>query len=172
MTPWTVVHGILQTRIPGWGARPSSRGSSQPRDQNQVSCIAGGFFTSWATRKAQESWSGWPIPSPADLPDAGIEPGSPPLQVDSLPAEPPGKPNRNKVHNKCNALEASPNYPTLPAPHHLWKNCLPRNQSLEPKRLGTTALDCKGVAGRSPKLWFLNHSVLRIASDDCENAHF
>ena len=33
-----------------------------------------------------------PIPSPADLPDLGIEPGSPALQVDSLPAELPGKP--------------------------------------------------------------------------------
>ena len=40
----------------------------------------------------QEYWSGLPFPSP-DLPDPGIEPGSPALQVDSLPSEPPGKPN-------------------------------------------------------------------------------
>ena len=40
------VHGILQASIPKWVAFPFSRGSSQPRDQNQVSCIAGGFFTS------------------------------------------------------------------------------------------------------------------------------
>ena len=33
-------------------AFPFSRGSSQPRDQTQVSCLAGGFFTGWATRKA------------------------------------------------------------------------------------------------------------------------
>ena len=39
-----------------------------------------------------EYWSGSPIPSPADLPDPGIEPGSPALQADSLPAELPGKP--------------------------------------------------------------------------------
>ena len=39
----------------------------------------------------QEYWSGLPCPSPGDLPDPGIEPGSPVLQVDSLPAEPPGK---------------------------------------------------------------------------------
>ena len=39
------VHGILQARIPEWGAFPFSRGSSQPRDQTQVSCIAGRFFT-------------------------------------------------------------------------------------------------------------------------------
>ena len=50
------VHGILQARILEWVAFPFSRGSSQPRDQNQVSCIAGGFFTSWATREAQWYW--------------------------------------------------------------------------------------------------------------------
>ena len=32
----------------------------------------------------QEYWSGWPFPSPGDLPDPGIEPGSPVLQADSL----------------------------------------------------------------------------------------
>ena len=41
------VHGILQARIVEWVAVPSSRASSRPRDQT-VSCIAGGFFTSWA----------------------------------------------------------------------------------------------------------------------------
>ena len=46
------VHGILQARILELVAFPFSRGSSQPRDQTQVSCIAGGFFTSWATREA------------------------------------------------------------------------------------------------------------------------
>ena len=48
------VHGILQARILEWVAVPFSRGSSQPRDRMQVSCIAGKFFTSWATREAQE----------------------------------------------------------------------------------------------------------------------
>ena len=61
-------------------------------DQTQVSCIAGGFFTSWATNEAQEYWSRWPIRSPADLPDPGMELGSPALQVDSLPTELWGKP--------------------------------------------------------------------------------
>ena len=45
------VHGIFQARILEWVAVPSFRGSSQPRDQTQVSCIAGGFFTIWATRE-------------------------------------------------------------------------------------------------------------------------
>ena len=39
-----------------------------------------------------EYWSGSPFPSPGDLPNPGIEPKSPALQVDSLPAEPQGKP--------------------------------------------------------------------------------
>ena len=38
-----------------------------------------------------EYWSGWPFPSPGDLPNPRIEPRSPALQVDSLPAEPQGK---------------------------------------------------------------------------------
>ena len=49
------VHGILQARILEWAAFPFSRGSSQPRDRTQVSHIAGGFFTSWATREARAS---------------------------------------------------------------------------------------------------------------------
>ena len=40
----------------------------------------------------QEYWSGLQFPSPGDLPDPGIEPGSPELLVDSLLVEPPGKP--------------------------------------------------------------------------------
>ena len=47
-----IVHGILQARILEWVAVPVSRGSSQPRDQIQVCCIAGGFFTRWATRES------------------------------------------------------------------------------------------------------------------------
>ena len=40
----------------------------------------------------QEYWSGEPFPSPGDPPNPGTEPKSPTLQVDSLPAEPQGKP--------------------------------------------------------------------------------
>ena len=59
VTPWTVARqaplpmGILQARILEWV--PSSRGSSQPKDQTQVSIITGGFFTVWATREAQSA---------------------------------------------------------------------------------------------------------------------
>ena len=47
VTPWT-----KQARILEWVAFPFSRGFSQPRDQSQVSHIAGRFFSSWATREA------------------------------------------------------------------------------------------------------------------------
>ena len=47
--------------------------------------LSGGF-------SRQEYWSGLPFPSPGDLLDPGIEPGSPALQADSLLSEPPGKP--------------------------------------------------------------------------------
>ena len=50
--PDTSVHGILQARKLEWVAMPSSRGSSQPRDQTQVSHITGELFTIWATREA------------------------------------------------------------------------------------------------------------------------
>ena len=49
--PGSSVHGDSPTRILEWLAMPSSRGSSQPRVQTQVSCIAGRFFTLWATRE-------------------------------------------------------------------------------------------------------------------------
>ena len=40
----------------------------------------------------QEYWNGLPSPSPGDLPDPGIEPGSAALEADALTSEPPGKP--------------------------------------------------------------------------------
>ena len=52
------VHGILQARILEWVAIPCFGGSSQLRNLTQVSHIAGGIFTSWATRETQEYWSG------------------------------------------------------------------------------------------------------------------
>ena len=60
-TPWTVAHQaplsmvILRAKILEWIARPSSIGSSQLRDQTQVSNNAGRFLTIWATKEAQVS---------------------------------------------------------------------------------------------------------------------
>ena len=54
------------------------------------------FATAWTMQSMEfsrpEYWSGWNLPSPGDLPNLGIEPRSPALQEDSLPAEPPEKP--------------------------------------------------------------------------------
>ena len=44
----------------------------------------------------QEYWSRLPFPSPGDLPNPEIEPGSPALQADALSSEPPGKPHREQ----------------------------------------------------------------------------
>ena len=54
------------------------------------------FATPWtvayqAPQSMQNYCSGLPFPSPGDLPNPGIEPGSPTLQADALPSEPPGK---------------------------------------------------------------------------------
>ena len=58
------VRRVFQARILEWVAVAFSRGSSQPRDQSQVSCIAGGFFTRWDTGK----------PKILTLPEQGLEP--------------------------------------------------------------------------------------------------
>ena len=53
--PGSSVYGILQAKILVWVAISFSRGSPQPRDWTQVSCIVGKFFTIWATREAKKS---------------------------------------------------------------------------------------------------------------------
>jgi len=91
----------------------------------QVSHIAGGFFTSWATREAQEYWSEYPIPSPADFPNPRIEPGSPVLQADSLPTELSGNPYcmHREFNKPCQVLiisfsQSQPSvFCKLPAPY-------------------------------------------------------
>ena len=45
----------------------------------------------------QEYWSGLPFPSPGDLPNLGIKSGSPALEAEALPSEPPGKQTTNKT---------------------------------------------------------------------------
>ena len=52
----------------------------------------------------QEYWSRLPFPSPGDLPNPGIKPRSPALQVDSLPSEPSGKPSGD-----LGVVETNPN---------------------------------------------------------------
>ena len=73
----------------------------------------------------QEYWSGLPFPSPGDLPNPGIEPGSPALQTDALPSEPPGKPwwqGQRHEERKCRTHEELPRNR---------KNCQKENSFLE-----------------------------------------
>ena len=59
----------------------------------------------------QEYWSGLPCPPPGDLPNPGIERGSPALQADSLPAELPGKPSKPiilQTKNKPTRVQEEP----------------------------------------------------------------
>ena len=48
----------------------------------------------------QEYWSGLPFPTPGDLPNPGMEPGSPALEADALTSEPPGKPKMGVESDK------------------------------------------------------------------------
>ena len=67
VTPWTAAcqaplsMGFPHRKILEWVAMPSPMGSSQPRDQTQVSRIAGRFFTTWATRKVPEYCVAYPF---------------------------------------------------------------------------------------------------------------
>ena len=138
--PWTdyTVYGILQARILEWVAFAFSRGSSQPRDQTQPSRIAGGFFTSSATRGAK----------PAII-FLTLRTGVPNLQnlmPDDLRWSWCNN-SGNKRHFKClmhlTILKPSPH----PGP---LKNYLPQNRSLVSKRFGTTDLEdlFRGVSDR------------------------
>ena len=82
--PGSSVRGDSPGKNTGAGCHAPLQGIFPTQRSNPGLRIAGGFFTVWTTREAQESWSGLPIPSPGDLPDPGIEPGSPALQVDAL----------------------------------------------------------------------------------------
>ena len=56
----------------------------------------------------QEYWSGLPFPSPGDLPHPGIEPGSPTLQANTLPSEPPGKYHSDAATAAAKSLQSCP----------------------------------------------------------------
>ena len=62
-----------------------------PMDSSHQASLSIGF-------SRQEYWSGWPCPSPGDLPDSGFELGCLALQADSLPSEPPGSFTDVRLH--------------------------------------------------------------------------
>ena len=73
----------------------------------------------------QEYWSGLPFPSPRDLPNPGIEPGSPTLQANALPSE-PGEGNGKPLQHSC-----------LEIPWTVWKDRGKKNHN--PARMKTTS---------------------------------
>ena len=79
-SPWNSLGQII-----GVGRISLLPGIFPTQGSNRVSHIAGRILISWATREAQEHWSGYVIPSAGYLPDPGIQPGSPTSQADSLP---------------------------------------------------------------------------------------
>ena len=76
----------------------------------------------------QEYWSGFPFPSPGDLPNPGIEPRSPALQADALLSEPPGKLpwNTRPMFKKWNGF-LCPNMERYPRYAAKWKEILQNN---------------------------------------------
>ena len=52
--PGSSLHGISQARTLEWVAISFSRGSSLPRDQTLISCLAGRFFTTWQVPEAEQ----------------------------------------------------------------------------------------------------------------------
>ena len=60
--PSSSVHGILQAREWSGLPFPSPEDLPYPRDQTSVSCLAGRFFTIWATQGSQIQWRGWSLP--------------------------------------------------------------------------------------------------------------
>ena len=81
---WADVYGVTQsrTRLKWLSSSSSSPTLWDPMDYSLLG-------TSVHGRLQQEYWSGFPFPSPGDLPDPGIEPRSPAMQADSLSSEPP-----------------------------------------------------------------------------------
>ena len=72
-----------------------------------IQCVFFIFWTPSMEFSRQEYWSEFPFPSSGDLPNPGLEPGSPALQVDSLPTELLGKPKVLKVAPKLTPLAIS-----------------------------------------------------------------
>ena len=87
----------------------------------------------------QEYWSGLPVPSPENLPDPGIKPGSPVLQADSLPSELPGKPTKEATKSNLRHLDLTIVDPGVNCSFHFQLNAsgLPPSLSLTPDKQGS-----------------------------------
>ena len=117
---------------------PSVFGSFEVKSLSRVQL----FVTPWTVAyqaspstgfSRQEYWSGLPFLSPGELPDSGIEPGSPTLQADTFTSEPPGKPPggsftyvyfHSHVEMALSAYLHCHQPPTFPW-NHCWCFCYP-----------------------------------------------
>ena len=103
--PWTAARQtalsmeILQARILEWVAMPSSRGSSQPRDWTQVSCITGRFFASLSKQGSPWILAQVTYPFSRGSSPAKNWTGVSWIEADSFPAELLGKPCRQHTVN-------------------------------------------------------------------------
>ena len=106
----------------------------------------------------QQSWSGLPFPSPGDLPNPGIKPGSPALQTDALPSEPPGKScNENALLQRVFVFTSARHLRALPVWDHLFKVCYFLDNSR----------DCYSVFILFKLIPFLFTFTLRSWNPDC-----
>ena len=104
---WDVLSALALGLL--WGPRSINGGSiyKQPLSLSisESRSVVSDSVTPWTIQSMEFSRlgyrSGQPLPSPGDLPNPGIEPTSPALQADSLPAEPPGKPKITGVGSLC-----------------------------------------------------------------------
>ena len=107
----------------GWGRAGHSCRAGSVHNTAQVQCLKVNVTQSCLTLcnpfvafqsplsvgfSKQESWSGLSFPSPGNLPDPGTEPGSPALEADSLPSEPPRKPSVCRCPNLIRAAQICP----------------------------------------------------------------
>ena len=95
---WEALSPIIVIPVCLWGISSKTRcavlclvAQSCPTLCNSMDCSPPGSSVH-GDFPGKDNWSGWLCPPPGDLPDSGIKPRSPALQVDSLPSEPPGTP--------------------------------------------------------------------------------
>jgi len=101
----------------------------------------------------QGYWSGLPFPSPGDLPNPRIEPGSTALRADALPSEPPGKPMNSTERQKDMTLkdELPSSVGAQYAIGEEWRNNSRKKEEMEPKQKRCPVVDVTGD-GSSPML--------------------
>ena len=111
----------------------------------------------------QECWSGLPLPSPGEFSDPGIEPGSPTLQADALPSEPPGK----LMYSIAAAAKSLQSCPTLCDPIDGSPPGSPIPGILQARTLGWVAISFSNAWKWKVKVKSFSHVWLLATTMDC-----